>query len=665
MLLQSITLESFGAFKDHTTIELTPISDERPIVLIGGLNGAGKTTLLDSIQLALYGRRAVISNRGDLRYEEYLRRSINSDSGSQRAFVGLKFKQWVDGFEESYVVERSWTDKGRNVIEDLIVYKNDSLDKVLTDTWNEFVEGLIPVEIAQLFFFDGEKIEKFARVDTSAELLDRAIHSLLGLNVVNELSADLSVIERQNQKNLVSDTERKRIDVFEKNIQRVEEDLDNLRIERGSQQNIVSQKARELEVALTEYDRAGGPLLEKRDDLEASLNQLQNEIAAIEIQMRKEAEGSAPLLLVEESLKDVATQHDLEKHSLQAAAVSTVLSDRDKWLLSFLKSKVVGNDVIADVEALLSASRSKFQSAASGKHDYIHFSSEVEFELKTLSSTLLPQARERLEAMLFAEVALREKITAVQRKLAGVPMEESIREVVMRRDEAQISFEKEQQNLQLIDERMAKLNADLEGEENQLATLLGSAVERSVEAGDKERIVKYTAIVRKTLGRFRDEVIKRHTRQLALLILDCFRSLLRKEDLITDLEIDPLDYQIVLTNGRGNRLLPERLSAGERQLLAVSILWGLARASGRPLPVIVDTPLGRLDATHRDNVVSNYFPAASHQVLLLSTDKEIDAGYYEKLAPFVSHSYLLEFSEVEKTTEVRKGYFEKTWHLTA
>lgn len=100
---------------------------------------------------------------------------------------------------------------------------------------------------------------------------------------------------------------------------------------------------------------------------------------------------------------------------------------------------------------------------------------------------------------------------------------------------------------------------------------MGAAVESSVKAGDQERIVKYTAIVRKTLGRFRHEVIKRHTRQLASLILDCFRSLLRKEDLITDLKLI-LDYQIVLTNGSGNRLLPERLSAGEPTLGGIDIM---------------------------------------------------------------------------------------------
>src|SRR6185436_7598303 len=95
----------------------------------------------------------------------------------------------------------------------------------------------------------------------------------------------------------------------------------------------------------------------------------------------------------------------------------------------------------------------------------------------------------------------------------------------------------------------------------------------------------------------------------------------------------------------GRELSPERLSAGERQLLAVSTLWGLARASGRPVPVVIDTPLGRLDSTHRQHLLERYFPQASHQVILLSTDKEIDEAAYAKLKPAVSRAYTLRFDD--------------------
>jgi DNA sulfur modification protein DndD len=93
-------------------------------------------------------------------------------------------------------------------------------------------------------------------------------------------------------------------------------------------------------------------------------------------------------------------------------------------------------------------------------------------------------------------------------------------------------------------------------------------------------------------------------------------------------------------------------------LLAIAILWGLARASGRPLPTVIDTPLGRLDSQHRDHLVRRYFPHASHQVLLLSTDEEITGTYYKALRPSIGREYRLSFDEKNARTVVEPGYFE-------
>jgi DNA sulfur modification protein DndD len=110
--------------------------------------------------------------------------------------------------------------------------------------------------------------------------------------------------------------------------------------------------------------------------------------------------------------------------------------------------------------------------------------------------------------------------------------------------------------------------------------------------------------------------------------------------------------------GNGQILSAERLSAGERQLLAIAILWGLAKASGRPLPTAIDTPLGRLDSAHRDNIVKRYFPFASHQVLLFSTDQEIVGDYLSSLMPWIGRSYILDYTPKTHTTQIREGYFE-------
>ena len=115
----------------------------------------------------------------------------------------------------------------------------------------------------------------------------------------------------------------------------------------------------------------------------------------------------------------------------------------------------------------------------------------------------------------------------------------------------------------------------------------------------------------------------------------------------------------------GNRVSTERLSAGERQLLAVALLWGLARVSGKQLPTIVDTPLGRLDSTHRRLIAERYFPNASHQVLLLSTDEEIDQNLLDVIRPSIGRMYELRYDDATGSTSVVDGYFwaEETSHV--
>ncbi|MBK7932009.1 MAG: hypothetical protein IPK01_00660 [Acidobacteria bacterium] len=152
-------------------------------------------------------------------------------------------------------------------------------------------------------------------------------------------------------------------------------------------------------------------------------------------------------------------------------------------------------------------------------------------------------------------------------------------------------------------------------------------------------------------------MLEKQTGHISDLIFDSFTSLLRKKSLVSSLKINIDDFSMEIMGANDQRLSPDDLSAGERQLLAVAMLWGLARASNRPLPAVVDTPLGRLDAGHRINLVQNYFPYASHQVFLLSTDEEIDSDLYDVIRPFVSRSYTLKFDDTENATTITDGYF--------
>jgi DNA sulfur modification protein DndD len=123
------------------------------------------------------------------------------------------------------------------------------------------------------------------------------------------------------------------------------------------------------------------------------------------------------------------------------------------------------------------------------------------------------------------------------------------------------------------------------------------------------------------------------------------------------MSINPKDFSVTLYDRQNQPLPKAQLSAGEKQIYAISMLWALGKISGRPLPIIVDTPLARLDREHRKLLVRHYFPVASHQIILLSTDTEVDQSSFVELRRCISREYSLEFDPVEYSTTIAPGYF--------
>jgi len=177
------------------------------------------------------------------------------------------------------------------------------------------------------------------------------------------------------------------------------------------------------------------------------------------------------------------------------------------------------------------------------------------------------------------------------------------------------------------------------------------------QAEHAARVISYANRARTTLEKFGEALLKRHINRLEVAVLESFTRLMRKSHLIQDLRIDTEKFTLHLTGPDGERLDPARLSAGERQLLAVSLLWGLARVAGNRLPSVIDTPLGRLDSRHRLHLVERYFPHASDQVLLLSTDEEIDEYLLAKLQPSIARTYTLAHDDTTFSTTIQPGYW--------
>ena len=271
----------------------------------------------------------------------------------------------------------------------------------------------------------------------------------------------------------------------------------------------------------------------------------------------------------------------------------------------------------------------------------------------------LPACAAKADRQITRRKELAEELVLMERKISMVPEADAIAPLENeRRDLEGTRAQFEIEHSRLTEERRL-LENEIGRKQSQLAKVRDQAVRKELEQEDLARVKAHSQRTQKALKAFRQKIVERHIVSIQDHVLGSLNHLLRKQTLISSVKIDSRTFAVELRGGDGDVLKPDRLSAGERQLLAVSLLWGLAKASRRPLPAIIDTPLGRLDSSHRRNLVERYFPYASHQVLLLSTDEEIRGEYLDAIRPSVGHSYLLEFDEARRSSIVKRGYFDQ------
>lgn len=664
MILTELELHNFGVYRGLHRIVLTPQSG-RSIVLFGGLNGAGKTTLLEAVLLALYGKRTFATKREGLPYQDYLRRCIHQAvPPSEGASVRLRFKLRVAGQLRTIRVSRVWQEARSGIREVLEVHEGEPGRETpsthLASRWEEHVESVVPHGVAPLFFFDGDRIEELADLANSGELIRTAVHGLLGLDLIDRLSVDLEIIERRKLASTVSKSEANgSFQMAEQLVQSTDGELAAARERvRVLEARLEDTKTRVIEVE-ERFKREGGELYARREAIEARLSQFRNMADSLEEDMRATAAGTAPLLVVKHILEEIRTIDAEDQANEAAALVFEILEQRDQSLLRFVESAGHHEASLAStIRRFLEVDRSNRRRNAA-RELVLGLSRGSRSQLLALLDGQLDQVLAEIDRQRSEFEDVIERIDEIERTISGIPEAEAIAPLL---DEvAEIRATRSGQERELV---QAREERDYFFRQAELANRRLSAehrkiVEREWRDRTAKRVVTFASRSRKRLAVFRKQVLLKNTERIERLVLESFQQLLRKTGMVHGLSINPDSLTVQLHGSDGHVLHPDRLSAGERQLLAVSLLWGLARASRRVIPTIVDTPLGRLDSIHRAHLVNRYFPYASHQVLLLSTDEEIAGSYLEALSMHIGRSYHLVYDDALSATHVEPGYFHK------
>ena len=658
MILDKIVLKNFGLYAGSQSITLTPPSPDRPIVLIGGMNGVGKTTFLDALQLGLFGPQAKISNRNTLRYQEYLSRTIHRGISVSEAAIEISFRYTFKGSEEQYLLDRSWRRNNKGCIENVEVWKNGVREPALADNWTSQVEEFFPANIAHLFLFDGEQAEAYAGHEDSSALIESAIKNLLGLDMVDRLQKDLVVYERRKRSEDKIELQHTEILRAQDAVRDLRKHIDGLTQERAAlRTHRIDRCQRALQEVEDNYRKSGGSLYDRREEIERRLLDAKQAVQDGEATLRDFAAGPLPLLLVRALLESTSSRDLHEEECRLALHLFEALTARDRAALEHLRTEAADQRAIEALNIFFATDRSERQEL-SKKETVLNIASEVRTDLHSLLRGNLEDVATEAMWHIKRQKEVRADAEQAQIEQENIPDADTIAQIAAEREALKKEIGEMESIYLSIGQDIEHHRRELERRERQLARLLEEEERAKGAQEDRARILQHSGRVRATLDAFRLAVIERHVRRIEHLVLESYRQLLRKSALITRLSIDPTTLTLTLFGRDGKLLSSEQLSAGERQLLAIALLWGLAKASGRPLPTAIDTPLGRLDSSHRMHLVERYLPFASHQVLLLSTDEEISGEYFKRLSPWIGRTYQLDYDDEAGKTQIKHGYFE-------
>lgn len=659
MHFSTIELYNYGIYKGKHTVNLYDQQGNRNVTLVGGMNGRGKTTLLDSIFLCLYGRKAseYITGKKEA-YNKVLKDRINKSSEDKETYIKLTME--MDDDENTVIsITRSWKQNGKRIDTALLVNKNGIEDDYLSENWEYYVEELVPFGIAKFFFFDNEKISQIADDDAFDKIKD-SIKSVMGVTTIEILCAHIDKIRKEKSNNLKKSGTTlltKESEELSTAIQDCETRIRSIFTQRAALVPALERTINELELTEQSFWKKGGNLGLNHDSIIRDQKSLKDQSDVLKENAILLASNPATPLCLCKTLS-VSTYNKImseeearaRKYSLPiltACYSALLLSFKDKFaettdpykLLDKLTSNQINELTIsaqAQTSALTPLAKTLIEKFVSEEsHNIINEANRIVNENEKVLTAL-----QQLEVHLSSSAEKNDTI-ALLNKIKNLQAQKTQIESEISKCDDQIKsaqFEKEQLERQL----------------NKVMLKIATEADTS---DDNVRVIEYSTMTLEIMTEFVHRLQAQKVQQLEKNITSCFEFLAQKQAIITSISIDSETLDITLRDYKGGILLKNQLSAGEKQMFAISILWGLALSSGYKLPVIIDTPMARLDSAHRTNFINKYLPNASSQVIVLSTDEEINGKYLDDIREYVNTTYTLVYDEVDKCSSIHKGYF--------
>ncbi|WP_172251707.1 DNA sulfur modification protein DndD [Saccharibacillus deserti] len=657
MHITKLLLRNIGAYYGTSHSFDFRTDKERNVVLLGGKNGAGKTTILESLRIVLFGSMAYGFMTDNEPYFKKIHSLLNRKAiqgGENDYQIRLEYTSTEEFRKANYILTRHWHFKKGKVREEFEVIKDGNRlnEQQKSDFQNRLREEM-PPRLFELCLFDGEDISRIVSDEKIPEYLSESGKILFNLDLFMNLEKDLQTYRIQySQKNasaaLDIEEQEKLIDKITELQTFVEEKIGSIAL--SDEESIRLQD--EIKQHKKDFDEHGGLQRDERQNLLAQVNGIENRRKANSEQIRLFTTSLLPFYMTRDLLSKVVEQLDLEKENESFEYVASALE----------KNKL--NELVVQLQR------------AAGQ-------TNVELNIEQLHKGILdimqPENVQLIHRASFAQRSeiynlfnLIQKIDAKQyihlfdQNAKMLAESQKLRKAIEKNDQSS-EFKEILEQIEKKTKRVEQLRLLIEqynkeiheaNETIRLHTLASNKITDKIREYHKaENSFVMTEKLLLVSQRFRDRQWRKKLDDVANEATKMVNILFRKKEYIDRIHIDHSTFELHLYNREQHAITKERLSAGEKEMLMLTVIWAMFKVSGWKLPFVFDTLMGRLDQDHKRALIQHFIPRCGEQVLMFTTDSEVTTDQYELLKDITARTYTLEFDQGIDSAKIVKGRY--------
>lgn len=666
MLLKKLVFDSYKTYYGQQSVDLYIPRDIREkenknIILLGGLNGAGKTTILKAILFVLFGKRGM----SETEYKRLFSNVINNtffDEGGRTCSVTLVIET---DREEEWKLQVKWyfdnlkrvTREERNIsikAPGSTHAKHARIDNL--EAYNKFIDRVIPYHAAPFFIFDGEEIKDIILRQNSSEMRE-AIQKITGIEAYKILLNDLNSIKKGYENVLSKALDTSKLGNFQKEKIELENEINKREKTIVKLEEEKSKYLREISVT---KDQRNQKVLQNSKSRETIIKKQAKLTTELELEKQNYSKlflENATITILSSKInklkKSIQIEEDFKKKKIIQEMSLTPYRTFMEQLLDRSLTPPLSEQQLNQLKQIgeeIWIKENKIQQQTFEEVKEIH-------DLSSKERSLIQGIRATSNDLIVSKI---NRIEQIDQDLQFIEQE-------IRNAPEMVDTNEENEKIDIFTKKLGEIDLRLKTikpkqaiAKEKLSTIINNVTRLSQQNNNFSDIKKSLDYINKLI-KITTMYIGQTTNLKAQFIHDEFskmlKTLFRKQDEFGKIEFDLNTYSIRLYSDRGQEISINDRSAGEMQMISSALIWALTKVSDLSLPMVIDTPLGRLDSYHRNHLINHYYKELSDQVIILSTDTEITKEYVDLMKDSSYKQYMLDYNEDKKYTVIRDGYF--------